>query len=109
MCVSLWLPTSKLPPRLPALMRYHSEQQAQSVFVCVNEWEVGEGLSLCVLFCVGYSVEKSPHSPSLFCQWTTLARRAEGQGAEITTVEQACDSKPRPFCVNMGIGKHESE
>lgn len=89
----------KLPLRLPTLMRCHPEPQAQSVFVCVSEW-VGEGLSLCALFCVGYSVEKSPHSPSFFCWWTTLARRAEGQTAEITAADEACDSRPRPFCLD---------
>lgn len=49
---------------------------------------------------MGYSVEKSPHSSSLFCWWTTLARRAEGQTAEITTADEACDSEPRPFCLD---------
>lgn len=81
-------------------MRCHlGTTSLKCVCLCVSGW-VGEGLSLCALFCVGYSVEKSPHSLSLFCWWTTLAKRAEGQTAEITTAPEACDSRPRPFCLD---------
>lgn len=100
LCVIPWLPTLKLPPLLPELMRCHlGATGLKCVCLCVSGW-VGEGLSLCALFCVGYSVEKSPHSLSLFCWWTTLAKRAEGQTAEITTAPKACDSRPRPFCLD---------
>lgn len=81
-------------------MRCHpGATSLKCVCLCVSGW-VGEGLSLCAPFCVGYSVEKSPHSLSLFCWWTTLAKRAEGQTAEITTAHEACDSRPRPFCLD---------
>lgn len=100
LCVTPWTSTLKLPPLLPALMRCHpGATSLKCVCLCVSGW-VGEGLSLCALFCVGYSVEKSPHSLSLFCWWTTLAKRAEGQTAEITTAHEACDSRPRPFCLD---------
>lgn len=72
--------------------------------VWVSRW-VDEGPSLCVLFSVELSVEKSPHSHSLFSWWTTLARRAEGQAAEITAADEACDSRPRPLCLD-GYSQH---
>lgn len=100
LCVIPWLPTLKLPPLLPALMRCHlGATSLKCVWLCVSGW-VGEGMFLCVLFCVGYSVEKSPHSLSLFFWWATLAKRAEGQTAEITTAPEACDSRPRPLCLD---------
>lgn len=82
MCVSLcWLTTSKLLPRLPTLMRYHPEQQAQRVFVCVNECEGWWGAVLvCSLLCGVLCGEVTPLSLP-FLSLGYVSRKGGGPGS----------------------------
>lgn len=73
---------------------------------------------MCSLLCGALCRKVTPLSFS----WTTLARRAEGQAAEITAADEACDSRPRLLCLDgysqhtvlemqrdMGIDEHGNE
>lgn len=54
----------------------------------------------CVLSSVWGTLWRSHPTLPPFSVGGLLARRAEGQAAEITAADQACDSQTKPFCLD---------
>lgn len=102
LCVCVFVCQSgrpNLPSSLPTLMPAWATSSEVCLSVWVSRW-VGRGLSLCAHFCVGCSVEKSPHSLSLFLLVDYISQEGRGPGGWNHHYDEACDSRPRPLCLD---------